>query len=98
MHDRQSTKGQARASVYDPAFFLALARQGRDVWNLWRKENPEIRVNFQGVDFQNQDNGSIDFSGFNFGDHASFRATSFGDGERRAPTTFKAGMGKFAQA
>ena len=59
---------------YDQAFFLALAAKGKDAWNAWRRDpaNKDIRVNFEGIDFSEAPKDRIDFSGFEFGDHAVF--------------------------
>lgn len=45
------------------AGFLALARAGRGVWNLWRAHYPTPRPDFSKVDFLSE---PIDFSGFLF--------------------------------
>jgi uncharacterized protein YjbI with pentapeptide repeats len=36
-----------------PAEFLAILKQGREVWNDWRKDNPDVVPDFSGVDFTN---------------------------------------------
>ncbi len=38
--------------------YLALARQGKEVWNKWRRENPKEKANFAGVDFTRQENNT----------------------------------------
>jgi len=69
--------------IYDQEFFLALARRGKELWNSWRAKNPGVEgqpyisVTFEGVDFRESANGVIDFSGFEFGDYANFRACKF---------------------
>jgi uncharacterized protein YjbI with pentapeptide repeats len=65
-------------SVYDQTFFLALARRGRESWNRWRDENPNVPITFEHVDFREPENASIDFSGFSFGDEATFMGCQFG--------------------
>ncbi|MGE0564266.1 MAG: pentapeptide repeat-containing protein [Pseudolabrys sp.] len=76
--------------VYDQAYFLKLAKCGRDVWNQWRaahgvkKEGINwrtpgsgyIRVNFAGVDFAEQST-KPNFSGFDFGHGANFSGANF---------------------
>lgn len=54
-----------------PEFFLALAVKGKDEWNKWRKANTK-HVTFDGADFSQTRWGTIDFSGFEFGDNANF--------------------------
>ncbi|MEM7172355.1 MAG: hypothetical protein AAF530_19465 [Pseudomonadota bacterium] len=60
--------------------YLHLARQGKEDWNRWRKENPKESVDFSGVDFTTSDNLDISFAGYHLGDHADFRGACFGDG------------------
>lgn len=43
--------------------FLALAREGKEVWNTWRTAWPEPIPDFSGIDFRDT---PIDFSGFSF--------------------------------
>jgi len=48
--------------------FFELAQQGKDAWNAWREENPDIPDDFDGVDFTLEENKVESFSGFHFGD------------------------------
>jgi uncharacterized protein YjbI with pentapeptide repeats len=59
---------------YDQEFFLALAAKGKDAWNAWRRDpaNKDVRVTFAGIDFSESPRDEIDFSRFEFGDHAIF--------------------------
>jgi uncharacterized protein YjbI with pentapeptide repeats len=75
--------------IYDQAFFLALARLGKEVWNRWRAANsrhgpgPYVSVTFEGIDFRyfkSPENAAIDFSGFSFGDRANFHGCQFEGG------------------
>lgn len=59
---------------------LELARQGREVWNAWREEHPDEKVDFSGANFTRSENRKISFAGFEFGDQANFNHTSFGNG------------------
>lgn len=66
---------------------LALAPEGKTVWNAWRSEFPvkERLANFSNVaDFQNVNfvEESIDFSEFMFGDGACFQGARWGDGAK----------------
>src|SRR5215475_13860359 len=63
--------------ICDQAFFLALAKRGQETWNKWRDENPQIPITLEEVNFQEPENATIDFSGFNFGDHADFSRCRF---------------------
>jgi uncharacterized protein YjbI with pentapeptide repeats len=60
--------------------FLALARQGKEAWNAWRRENPGENANFVNVDFTRRENQNINFGGFEFGDNADFSRSKFGIG------------------
>src|SRR5580704_4154011 len=59
---------------YDQAFFLALAAKGKEAWNVWRRDpaNKDVRVTFARIDFSEAPRDGIDFSGFEFGNHADF--------------------------
>lgn len=90
-------------AVYDQAFFLALARCGKNVWNRWRDSHSDIPIIFSGVDFRESKNRSIDFSGLRFGNYAKFDRCKFGDGlsplersQRSKP--FQPGMANFLSA
>ena len=80
--------GENGKSVCDQTFFLALARRGREPWNRWRDENPKIPVTFEHVDFRKPENASIDFSGFSFGDEATFMGCQFGDAAKFTAAAF----------
>jgi Pentapeptide repeats (9 copies) len=56
------------------AFFLDLAAKGKEAWNAWRRDpaNEGVHVTFAGIDFSEAPRDGIDFSGFEFGDHADF--------------------------
>src|SRR4051812_16900207 len=41
--------------VYDQEFFLALAKCGKDEWNRWRENEPDILVTFKGIVFRSGD-------------------------------------------
>jgi hypothetical protein len=63
-----------QSQKYDQAFFLTLAAKGKDTWNAWRRDpvNKDVPVTFAGIDFSQTPWEAIDFSGFEFGDHADF--------------------------
>jgi uncharacterized protein YjbI with pentapeptide repeats len=42
---------------------LALLKQGVEIWNKWRKENPDIKPNLRGADFRQKDLSGANFSG-----------------------------------
>ncbi len=90
--------------IYDQAFFLELARRGKEDWNRWRAQNPRvdgqpyISANFERVDFRDPANAAIDFSGFIFGDEVNFRASVFGGNRFLDHEQFHAGMAKFVGA
>ena len=67
---------------------LALARQGADAWNKWRRENPEEVVDFSGVDFTQDENWQLSFSEFEFGNRTQFKKAIFGNMAKFAHTTF----------
>jgi hypothetical protein len=71
--------GEDGKPAHDQEFFLSLARCGKDVWNQWRKTNPDIVVTFEGVNFNEPDNKDINFAYFELGDRANFRAGLFGN-------------------
>ncbi len=65
---------------------LALAHCGKDAWNTWRREFPPIEQPnaapyLNRADFSTQDLSAtnINFSGFDFGDNASFVHAKFGN-------------------
>jgi hypothetical protein len=102
--------------AYDQNFFLALAAQGKNAWNEWRRDpaNNDVRVTFARIDFSGPPRDQIDFSGFEFGDHADFLHCRWrGTNARRpaalnarhrvmprkvAPRTFRAGAARFTGA
>jgi uncharacterized protein YjbI with pentapeptide repeats len=69
--------------AYDQKFFLDLAAKGKDAWNKWRRDpaNKDVRVNFRGIDFSQARRDEIDFSGFEFRDHADFSECKWRGGE-----------------
>ena len=97
------SRASAARKPYDQEFFLTLARRGKEVWNRWRAENhyveghPYISVTFEGVDFRDPPNAIFDFSGFDFGDGANFRACKFVDvpSLRSRAGKYSPGMAKF---
>lgn len=54
---------------------LALARQGKDVWNTWAKDNPGVGIDFSGHDFTNE---NILFSEYVFPSRVDFSRAVFG--------------------
>jgi hypothetical protein len=98
--------GKDGKPVYDQEFFLSLARRGRDAWNKWRDDNPEVRVTFERVSFHAPENATINFSGFTFGEAANFFRCRFESVKQPpaigelvpAPGTFMPGMAKFTKA
>jgi uncharacterized protein YjbI with pentapeptide repeats len=76
MQDETPPGGETPAEKpkYDQAFFLALALQGKDEWNKWRRDpaNERERAIFVGVDFSKAPWDQIDFAGFEFGYGADF--------------------------
>ncbi|MGH7004797.1 MAG: pentapeptide repeat-containing protein, partial [Alphaproteobacteria bacterium] len=62
---------------------FALARQGRDVWNKWRRRQPDEPVDFSRIDFTAPDCGKISFAGFEFGPRADFSHCVFGGADHR---------------
>jgi hypothetical protein len=75
--------GEDGKPIYNSPFFVELAQLGRETWNRWRSENPDIQVTFTGVDFdyfRRVGDTCIDFSGFDFGDRANFHKCRFGFG------------------
>ncbi|MBV5265093.1 pentapeptide repeat-containing protein [Pinisolibacter aquiterrae] len=89
-------------TVYDQAFFLALARprdnsyaarlEALERWNAWRRDpaNAAVSVNFTGVDFRAEENVQIRFEGFEFGDRARFDGATFNNGAKFHSATFGA--------
>jgi hypothetical protein len=82
---------------------LEIARQGKDAWNKWRKENPDEPADFTGLNFTRLENRIPSFAGFEFGDNArfdratldvnnSFKGSSFGDGSSFFYTKFEDGF------
>lgn len=67
---------------------LALARQGKDAWNAWRKESPGEPADFSGADFTLDENKEINFTGLKFGEKANFRGAKFGEGVDFQVATF----------
>lgn len=63
---------------------LELARQGREVWNKWRRRNPHLPVSFARTDFTAPENARISFAGFEFGPKADFSECTFGGSDHRA--------------
>jgi hypothetical protein len=59
---------------HDQAFFLALAKKGKEAWNAWRRDpaNTNVHVTFAGVDFSVPPRDQINFERFEFGDFADF--------------------------
>ena len=82
---RQDTFGMPHSPTQKG--LLALARAGAEVWNGWRSHWPAPRVDFTGVNFA-LEMGSHSFSGFSFGDNASFDDAQFGDHTRFEGTQF----------
>jgi hypothetical protein len=78
---------EAASPVHDQAFFLALAREGRDAWNKWRHANANVAITFEGVDFEAAGTG-VNFRRFEFGDHANFSGATFGHRARFAGARF----------
>lgn len=69
--------------AHDQKFFLALAAKGKDAWNEWRHTpaNKDVRVTFARNNFSESPWDEIDFSGFEFGDHADFSGCKWRGGE-----------------
>jgi uncharacterized protein YjbI with pentapeptide repeats len=65
---------EVQSDEHVKAFFLDLAAKGKDAWNEWRRDraNEDVHVTFAGIDFSKAPLDGIDFSGFEFGDHADF--------------------------
>ena len=63
---------------------LALARQGRDAWNRWRRRNPDLPADFSRVDFTAPGNDKLSFAGFELGAKADFAQCVFGGADHRA--------------
>jgi len=64
---------------------LDIWRQGKDAWNAWIDEHPNVDIDFSGVDFRKErkkGSGAISFAGFRFGEgRVSFSRARFGDGD-----------------
>ena len=41
---------------------LVILKKGVEVWNKWREENPEIKINLSDVDFRNINLSDVDFT------------------------------------
>lgn len=63
---------------------IALAKEGRDAWNKWRRRHAGDRADFSGTDFTAPDLAKISFAGFEFGANANFARCVFGDADHRA--------------
>jgi hypothetical protein len=85
------------------AFFLNLAAKGKDEWNAWRhiSANAKVPVTFAGIDFSEAPRDEINFSGFEFGDHADFSRCKWRGVRSRKekdPTVFEPGRAFFRRA
>lgn len=88
--------------IYDQNYFLKLAACGREVWNQWRAahgvvkegtywrdhDSGYVRVTFAGVDFSENEDGRLDFSGLDFGHGADLSGASFGAHAKLLGTNF----------
>jgi uncharacterized protein YjbI with pentapeptide repeats len=63
---------------------LALARQGRDGWNKWRRRHPDLPADFSRTDFRAPENCKISFAGFELGARADFSHCIFGGADHHA--------------
>jgi hypothetical protein len=93
------------AEKYDEhvkAFFLDLAAKGKDAWNAWRRDpaNEDVHVIFASIDFSEALRDQIDFSGFEFGNHADFSRCNWRGAEwnRENPMAFAPGRAFFTGA
>jgi hypothetical protein len=87
--------------AYDQNFFLGRAAEGKDEWNKWRQANKGVRVTFARIDFSQAPRDEIDFSGFEFGDHADFSGCKWRGGEWQEieePEAFVPGRASFVGA
>ena len=87
--------------AYDQNIFLGLAAKGKDEWNKWRQANKGVRVTFAGIDFSKAPRDEIEFSGFEFGDHADFSGCKWWGGvwqEIEEPEPFVPGRAFFTGA
>lgn len=62
---------------------LALARDGRDAWNKWRRRHAGERADFSGTDFTAPEFAKISFAGCEFGAGANFANCVFGGADHR---------------
>ncbi len=76
--------------VYDQQFFIQLALQGQDVWNTWRRdpENSHVNVTFARVNFCEEPQIKIDFSGYEFANSANFYNATFRENINFGSATF----------
>jgi hypothetical protein len=84
--------------AHDQEFFLGLAAKRKEEWNTWRHANKDVRVTFKGIDFSFAPKDEIDFSGFEFGDHADFSGCKWRGGvwqEIEEPEAFVPGRAFF---
>jgi hypothetical protein len=101
--DEPSAEEQSDEHV--KAFFLDLAAKGRDKWNVWWSDpaNKGVRrVTFAGTDFSKSPLDRIDFSNFQFGDHANFSQCKWRGGNweeiQKDPGNFTPGRANFTAA
>lgn len=62
---------------------LALALEGRDAWNKWRRRHAGEAADFSGTDFTAPALSKISFAGFDFGTGANFSKCMFGGADHR---------------
>ncbi|MDQ6703135.1 MAG: pentapeptide repeat-containing protein [Pseudomonadota bacterium] len=97
--DEPGDEPPAEEPKYDQAFFLKLARQGKEDWNKWRRANILRPVTFAGTDFSEAPWDEIDFSGFEFGEHADFSRCKWrGAKWAESSEAFKPGHARFTTA
>lgn len=63
---------------------LRLWRKGREVWNAWVAQNPNMSISFSDIDFSNErdSEGNLSFAGYRFGDgNVYFSRATFGAGD-----------------
>lgn len=94
----REVEAQIPPTVYNVTFFLDLARKGVEAWNEWRRDpaNEGVKATFAGVDFSDP-RSRINFSGFEFGDHANFAQCVWPSKAQRAATFTNAKFGDFAR-